>query len=110
LDKAAADRQPQPGAGALPVLRLDAVELVENPFEIAGQNARSLIDDLNRHDVAIAPGAQVDTGTKRGTFGGIVEQVEQHLLKQHGIDPQHRQIRRDLDLDAMLAQYAGSVL
>jgi len=110
LDEATADRQPEPGAGALPVLRLDSVELVENPFEIAGRNARSFIDDFDRHDVAIAPGAHVDTGAKRGLIGGIIEQVEQHLLEQHGIDPQHRQIGRDLDLDAMLAQHTGGVL
>ena len=37
-------------------------------------------------------------------FGGIVEEIEQRLLEQHGVDLDHRQIRRDLDLHPMPRQ------
>ena len=32
-----------------------------------------------------------------GVFGGIVEQVEQHLLEQHRVDVDHRQVVREVD-------------
>src|SRR6266851_835920 len=79
LDKAAADRQPQPGAGATAVLRLDAVELIEDPFEIVRRDARSLIDDLNQGEFTVAPRPQVDAAAGRRIFRGVVEQIEQHL-------------------------------
>src|SRR5256886_15121115 len=43
LDKAAADRQPQAGTGTTPVLRLDAIEFVEDPLEIGGRGGRALL-------------------------------------------------------------------
>src|SRR6266567_7657973 len=60
LDEPAADREPQPGAGATAILRLDAVELVEDQFEIVHRDARSLIDYLDQRGVALAPGPQVN--------------------------------------------------
>ena len=40
----------------------------------------------------------------RRIFRGVVEEVEQHLLEQHGIELEHRQVGREIDLDAMLRQ------
>ena len=40
----------------------------------------------------------------RRIFRGIVEQVEQHLLEQHGIERQHRQVGGELDLDLVLRE------
>src|SRR6266446_10692463 len=65
LDKAAADRQPQTGPGAPAILRLDAIELVEDAFEIVGRDARPLIDDLDNGEFAVAPGLQVDAAAGR---------------------------------------------
>src|SRR5437588_777553 len=101
LDKAAADRQPETGAGAPAILRLDAIELVEDAFEIARRDARPLIDDLDPGNIAVAPGPQVDAAAGRRIFGGVVEQIEQHLLDEDRVEPQHRQIGGDGDFDAM---------
>src|SRR5437588_7371523 len=109
LDKASADRQPQPGARATAVLRLNAVELVEDAFEIVRRDARPFIDDLDQGDLAVAPGPQVYAAAGRCIFGGVVEEVEQHLLEQHRIELQHRQIGGDRDFDAMPSEdFAGS--
>src|SRR5437764_2077556 len=88
LDEASADRQPQPGAGAAAILRLDAVELVEDAFEIIGRDARSFIDDLDQGDLAVAPSPDVDPASGGCVFGGVVEQIAQYLLEQDRIEPQ----------------------
>src|SRR6266849_1870299 len=76
LDKASADRQTQTGASAAAILRLDAVELVEDAFEIVRRDTRPLIDNLDQRVIAVAPGLQVNTTAGRGVFGGVVEQIE----------------------------------
>src|SRR6266550_6511953 len=101
LDKPAADRQPQAGTGTTPVLRLDAIEFVEDPLEIGGRDAWSLIGDFDRHCLAIVLRPNIDAAAGRGIFGSVVEQVEKHLLKEDRVEPHHRQIGRDLDLDAV---------
>ena len=44
---------------------------------------------------------------RRGIFGGIVEKIEQHLLEQHGVEFEHRQIRRQIQLDFVPGQDAA---
>ena len=41
---------------------------------------------------------------RRGIFGGVVEQVEEHLLEQHGIDRDHRQVGGEAELDPVIRQ------
>src|SRR5438270_13433369 len=60
LDKAAADRQTQAGTGTTPILRLHAIEFVEHAIEIGGRDAWSLVDYLDRHCLAVMPGANID--------------------------------------------------
>ena len=43
-------------------------------------------------------------------FRGIVEQVEQHLLEQHGVELDHRQVGGELDLDAVPRQDLAGAL
>src|SRR5437763_11233260 len=83
LDKAAADRQPESGARAAAVLGLDAVEFVEDPFEVARRDARALVDDLDSDRLVLAPRADVDAAVRRRVFGRVVEKIEQHLFEQH---------------------------
>src|ERR1700722_14599555 len=75
LDKTAANRQTEPGAGAAPVLRLHAIEFVEDAFEIVRRDARSLIDYFDRDGVSVLPGCEIDAAAGRRVFGGVVEQV-----------------------------------
>src|SRR5436190_20852993 len=68
LNEPAANRQTEPGSGATPILRLDTVELVEDPLEIAGRNARPAVDNLDRRGCTIAPGAKFDITAGRRVF------------------------------------------
>src|SRR3954453_15672551 len=72
LDKPAADRQPQTGTSTTSVLRLDAIEFVEDPLEIGGRDAWSLIDGFDCHCLAIVPRPNIDAAAGRGIFGGVV--------------------------------------
>src|SRR5688572_7564104 len=58
FDEALADREAEPGAGAPPVADLDAEELVEDAFKVAGRNSRPLIQNLDRD--ALRGGARAD--------------------------------------------------
>src|SRR5436190_20010037 len=78
LDEAPADRQTQAGAGPTSILRLDAIEFVEDVLEVAGRDARPLIRHFYHNDIAIVSRPNIDTAAGRRVFGGIVEQVEQH--------------------------------
>src|SRR5882762_8393031 len=60
LDETAADRQTQAGAGATPVLRLHAIEFIEDPLEIARRDPRALVGHFQGNDIAIAAGPQID--------------------------------------------------
>src|ERR1700736_3270001 len=72
LDEAAADRQAQAGAGTTPVLRLDAIEFVEDALEVAGRDARPLIGHVHRDDIAIAARPNIDAAAGGRIFGGVV--------------------------------------
>src|SRR4051794_30955961 len=76
LRKAATDRQTETGAGALPVLRVHAVEFFEDPFEIARRYAGSFVENLDREGVAVAPRVHIDAAAWGRVFGGVVEQIE----------------------------------
>ncbi len=110
LDEAARDGQAQPGARAHLVALLHAVELVEDALEVAGGNAVAFVQDLQPDAVAVAPALNADGRIRRRILGGVVEEIEQHLLEQHGIHHHHRQVGADLDLHAMLGQDLAGAL
>ena len=41
---------------------------------------------------------------RRSIFRCIIEKIEQHLLKQHRIELEHRQVRGEVDLDAVVRE------
>ena len=43
-------------------------------------------------------------------FGGIVEQVEQHLLEEHRVDVDHRQVVREVDGDVVAGEHPAGAL
>src|SRR6267154_1445411 len=75
LDEATADRQAKPGSGTAPILGLNAVELVEDAFEVGRRYARPFIDYLDSDDIAVLPGLNFDTAAGRRVLGGVVEQI-----------------------------------
>src|SRR5580693_10772289 len=66
LDKAAADRQTETGAGTPAVLGLDAIEFVEDALEIGGRYPGPLIDHLDLDELPVALCANVDPAAGRG--------------------------------------------
>src|SRR5260370_11275023 len=99
FDKTAANRQTEPCTRTPAVLRLDTIELVEDPLEIGWRYPRPLIDDLDLDEFPVAFGSDIDAAAGRGIFRGIVEQIEQYLLEQNRIQAQHRQARLEIYLD-----------
>src|SRR5260370_7496856 len=91
FDKTAANRQTEPCTRTPAVLRLDTIELVEDPLEIGWRYPRPLIDDLDLDEFPVAFGSDIDAAAGRGIFRGIVEQIEQYLLEQNRIHAQHPQ-------------------
>ncbi len=65
LDKAAADRQPQPGSGAAPILRLHPIKFIEDALEIVGRYSRSLVDNLDLNQFAVAARPDLDAAADR---------------------------------------------
>src|ERR1051326_5117866 len=86
LDEAAADRQSEPGPGATPILCLNAVKFVKDAFEVGGGNARPLVDDFDADGPVLTASVYADRAAGRRVFGGVVEQVEQHLLEEDRVD------------------------
>ncbi len=96
LDEPARDREPEAGAGTHLIAFLDAIELVEDMFQIIRRNADALVHDAQADRRRFAPAVDMNNGSRRRVFGGVVEKIEQHLLEQHRIEFQHRQVRREV--------------
>ena len=95
---------PKSGAGANLILLLGAMELVEDAIDLLRRNAATLIDDLQLDGLRLLPALDQHRGLRRCIFGGIVEEIEQHLLEQHRIELEHWQVFGDVDLHAVLNQ------
>src|SRR5215203_1394821 len=77
-DDAARGRQPEPGALA-DVLR--RVEGVEDPLALPGRDARAVVGDLHERVVAVARGAHGDPPVLPERVDRIVNQVGPHLVE-----------------------------
>ena len=58
-------------------------------------------------EVPVAPVLNADRRLRRRVFRGIVEEIEQRLLEQHGVEFEHRQIRSELELDLVAREDAA---
>ena len=103
LDEAARDRQAQAGTRAHLVALLDPVELVEDALQIVG-GMPSPSSRICRPALSIAPALDADGRVRRRILGGVVEEIEQHLLEQHGVHRQHREVGAHRDFHAMLGE------
>ena len=99
LDQAAADRQAEARAGCLLVAGAHAVEHVEHRVARFGRDAgpSSLTRTLTRSPSERR--CDLDPTTGRRVFGGVVENVDQHLLDEDRVDVEDRHVGRDLHLD-----------
>ena len=94
LHEAARDGQAEPRAGPHLVALLHPVELVEDALQVVRRNALALVQHLQAHGVLVAPALDAHRRLRARILGGVVEQVEQRLLEQHGIHHHHRQAGR----------------
>src|SRR5271165_5703540 len=60
LDKAATDCQSETGSGAAAILGLDTIKFVKDTLEIIRRNAGPLIHYLERDNIAVTTGTQID--------------------------------------------------
>ena len=87
-----------------------AVELVEHALHVSRREPRPLVGDPE-HDPVMAPAARDRNGrARRRVLGGVVEQVDQHLLEQHHVEVEHGQVGLEVDRDAVLRQRRGRPL
>ena len=94
----AADRQAEARPGRLLVAGANAIEHVEHGVARFGRNAgpSSLTLTLTRSPSSAAP---ISIRRRRRILGGVVENVDQHLLDEDRVDVEERQVLRDLHLD-----------
>src|SRR5205085_9497304 len=71
------DRQAQPGAAGLPAAGpVDAVEALEDPFEVTGGDADALVGHAHHDPLALDGGLQFDHRSRLRVLDGVVEQVD----------------------------------
>src|SRR5262245_18698519 len=102
LDDGAADGKAQ--ADPVNAGRPATVELVEDPLLVAWRKARPAVSELDpdrgRHD----RGRDVDGTLGRRVPDGVVEEVQEELLDQLGVDRHERQVGREPDLDGPIPE------
>src|SRR5260221_5082856 len=75
FDEAAADGKAEPGAGALPVLGVDAIELVEDTLEVLLRHDLSFIHELDQVPAVVAARAEQHLQCYRRGFCGVLQHV-----------------------------------
>ena len=94
LDQAAADRQAEARPGRLLVARAHAVEHVEHGVARFGRDAGPLVAHPHAHLARRpAPPAISIRPPGRRVLGGVVENVDQHLLDEDRVDVEDRHAR-----------------
>src|SRR5688500_4727282 len=96
LDKAARAGEPEDSTRANMIALLRATELIEHAVELIRWNAATFIHDLQRDRAALTHTSDRYRGVTRCIFCGVIQQIEQHLFEQDGVELQHRQVGRQL--------------
>ena len=110
LDEPLADGEAQSGAGPLPVAAADAIELVEDALEIVDRHARTFVAHLDDDAPVVAPAGDLDRRAGGRILRGVVEQIDQHLLHQHEVEREHRQVARERNRHAVIRKHLGATL
>ena len=93
LDEALDDRQPEAGAGA------SAVERLEDALLLGERDARPLVDDADEQAAAGDPRAHRH-GPAAGVAQRVLQQVRERALELRGVGLDQRQIRIERELRA----------
>src|SRR4051812_31559783 len=73
LDQALGDREPEAGTGATPIAAVGAIELVEQPVESRGRDARPFVAHDDLHSAFGRSPFDLDPAPGRRVLGGVVE-------------------------------------
>jgi hypothetical protein len=105
FNDAFADGKPQtgPAGPAGPFGDRNAVELVEDPFQIMFRHAGTMIGHLQSQPFPVNGGTDLDHAIHRGILVGIVNQVHQYLGHQHQIHGYQWKGIGEPDLDLAVA-------
>src|SRR5690242_1612134 len=79
LDDLAAQRQAQARAELL-----GALERAEDLLAPVAGHAGTVVDDVDRHAVTLAPYGDLHRALAVAGLAGVAQQVDQHVLEQHG--------------------------
>src|SRR6185503_20197409 len=105
----AADRETEAGTGDL-TLGAAALKLVEQAIRIpAGQSRAVVLDDDFEHVLVGARGDE-DPRSGRRVLRRVLEKVGEELHDQGGVDAHGREVRRERQLDTVVAQALAASL
>ena len=94
--------QPNPAA-ALGMVQ--PVKLIEHFVQLIRGDTQAAVHHLNAHRCGrLARGAHIHRRAQRGILGGVIQQVNQHLLDEHKIHHNRRQVFRHVGMDGMAGQ------
>src|SRR5215216_1411206 len=101
LDQLAADIEPEPGsADALRHVRIQAVELLEDPGLVVVGNPHSFVDDPEHDRPVSRLQAELDPTAARRVLHGVVDEVHEDLASPVLVGGDRRHVVRSLDVEA----------
>ena len=80
------------------------MKLLEHKLDLLRRDAAALVDDLQLDRDPFLPAFDAYRRLRRRIFGGVVEEIEQHLLEKNRIKLEHRQVGRNFDLHCVSRQ------
>ena len=98
-DHSADDRQPQSGPALPPVAPAGGVEEIEDPPPLGLGDPGSAVADVEHQRVVHAPGVDLHRCARGRELGGVLQDVEESLLDQRGVDEEGREVRCKADRD-----------
>ena len=94
---------PRPGPAARPG-GVAAVELLEDERLLAGREPRPAIGDHHVHLAVLDGGRDLDRASLGRVLDGVVQNVDEHLLDEEGIEGHQRQVGGQVDVDTAIAE------
>src|SRR5262245_6363724 len=110
LDKSAGYGEAKTGPSEDMIPLLYAMKLLKDLIDLLWRDTAALVADLQLDGAVLLPGFDAHRGFGWRIFCGVVEQVEDRLLEQDGIEIKHRQVVGDLDFNFVISQELGSAL
>src|SRR4029079_2446434 len=86
LDQVLDDREPEPGASALPgAPGVHPVQALEDPRQVLGLDPGAVVDDLEQDPAAPPLAGDPDRPVLLAVLDGVVDEVLDHLLDPHRV-------------------------